>query len=335
MIWLIQRLKEASLVKGNSVRMWKRREIFSETYCARNFNKSVLYINIINLKGRRRSVLIIPEITFNSGWMFIAAKVERFINFHRNEKVPTEPRLTDKNIPYADALRSSKWSNRGESSFNAEVTLKGGVVCINDGPNKQNEVLSRSLVGNFKDVDTPSLSEIRRWSSSMWKQIFGLNIYEMGNKIFLFEFSSKAAAEQVMNGDWLWKQMHIRFQWWSPTVGAIELQGHWRFLWRLDRNRGETQLRNHLKWARIKILGDGTSIPKEVTIESGGFFFTTQIWAEVLVRFHVGEGEEEGVQVLDQHILRENTKGKETAHNSPSLKKLVLPARVPLREELF
>lgn len=37
-IWLIQRLKEASLVKGNSVRRWKRREVFSETYCARNFN---------------------------------------------------------------------------------------------------------------------------------------------------------------------------------------------------------------------------------------------------------------------------------------------------------
>uniref|UniRef100_A0A0V0GQ28 Putative ovule protein n=1 Tax=Solanum chacoense TaxID=4108 RepID=A0A0V0GQ28_SOLCH len=58
--------------------------------------------------------------------MFIAAKVERFINLHRNRESSMEPRLTDKNIPYADALRSSKWSNRGESSFNAEVTLKGG-----------------------------------------------------------------------------------------------------------------------------------------------------------------------------------------------------------------
>ncbi|WMV29114.1 hypothetical protein MTR67_022499 [Solanum verrucosum] len=148
--------------------------------------------------------------------------------------------------------------------------------------------------------------------------------------------------------------MHIRFQWWSPTVGAIEVKAKpnstWirivglpLHLWSQKSYKAigdfcggwiETQLRNHLKWARIKILGDGTSIPKEVTIESGGFFFTTQIWAEVPVRFHVGEGEE-GVQVLDQHILRENTKGKETAHNSPSLKKLVLPARVPPREELF
>ena len=71
------------------------------------------YIGIINLKDRRRSVLVIPEITFNSGWMLIAAKVERFIIFHKNEKVPVEPRLTDKNIPYAHAVRSSKWSNSG------------------------------------------------------------------------------------------------------------------------------------------------------------------------------------------------------------------------------
>lgn len=56
----------------------------------------------------------------------------------------------------------------------------------------------------------------------MWKQIFGLNIYEMGNRYLLFEFASKAAAEQVMDGEWFWKQLRIRFQWWSPTVGAIE-----------------------------------------------------------------------------------------------------------------
>lgn len=55
----------------------------------------------------------------------------------------------------------------------------------------------------------------------MWKHTFGLDIYEMGNKNFPFKFASKATVEQVMNGDWLRKQMHIRFQWWRPKVGAI------------------------------------------------------------------------------------------------------------------
>lgn len=143
MVWLIQKQKEASLTKGNFD--------FSETYCASNFNKFGRYINIINMKGRR-SVLIIPEQTFNSSWMFIAERVERLINIHKSENVPMEPKLIDKNIPYVGALQCIKWSKRRESSFN-------------DRQNKQNEVLSRSLVGNFKDVDTPTLSEIRRWSS--------------------------------------------------------------------------------------------------------------------------------------------------------------------------
>lgn len=65
--------------------------------------------------------------------------------------------------------------------------------------------------------------------------------------------------------------------------------------------------------------------PKEVTIESGGFFFTSRIWAEAPVRFHVREGEGEGVQVLDQQILRENTMNKEAA-NTNSFKKLVGPS---------
>lgn len=32
------------------------------------------------------------------------------------------------------------------------------------------------------------------------------------------------------------------------------------------------QLRNHFKLARVKIKGDGSSVPKEVTIENGDFY---------------------------------------------------------------
>lgn len=33
----------------------------------------------------------------------------------------------------------------------------------------------------------------------------------------------------------------------------------------------ETQLQNHLKWARVKVKGDGTEVPRVVTLEEGGF----------------------------------------------------------------
>lgn len=127
--------------------------------------------------------------------------------------------------------------------------------------------------------------------------------------------------------------MHIALQWWSPMVGAIEEKAKPNSTWvrivglplHLLSHKSfkaigefcggwieteeETQLRNHPKWARIKILGDGTSIPEEVTIESGGFFFTTQIWAEAPVRFHVGEGEGEEVQVFGPTDIEGKHKG--------------------------
>lgn len=180
------------------------REDFSETFCARNLNKYGRYISIINLKGKRRSVLIIPELTLNSGWTFVAEKVDRFIKSQKNELPTMEHRLTDKNIPYSEALRSSKWSSRDKSFINADSMLKnsgGGIndvdvastftkegsrICINDDSFLHNEVLERSLVGKFKNrVNVPlTLAEIRRWSSNIWKQSHGLSIYEMGNEMY-------------------------------------------------------------------------------------------------------------------------------------------------------
>ncbi|KAF3633184.1 hypothetical protein FXO38_25717 [Capsicum annuum] len=177
--------------------------------------------------------------------------------------------------------------------------MGGKVLSINDSFNNQNEVLNRSLVGNYKVAESPTLSEIRRWGSKIWKQNFGLNIYDRGNNLFLFEFACKAMVEQVMNGEWLWKRAQINFQWWSPTVGAVETEK-------------ETQLRNHLKWARIKICGAGSNISKEVTIENGGIRYTIQVWTEAPVSFQVEEKEEdeETEYPLIQSVSRNNMKGK-------------------------
>ncbi|WMV09466.1 hypothetical protein MTR67_002851 [Solanum verrucosum] len=78
-------------------------------------------------------------------------------------------------------------------------TKEGRKICINDDSFLQNEVLKRSLVGKFENkVNVPlTLAEMRRWSSNTWKQSHGLNIYEMGSEMFLFEFASRNVAEQV------------------------------------------------------------------------------------------------------------------------------------------
>lgn len=46
----------------------------------------------------------------------------------------------------------------------------------------------------------------------------------------------------------------------------------------------ETNLRNHLKWAIIRVHSGGNSIPKEAKMENGGIIFVMQIWAEIPVR---------------------------------------------------
>lgn len=62
----------------------------------------------------------------------------------------------------------------------------------------------------------------------------------------------------------------------------------------------ETNLKNHLTWAKIEVEGDGRSIPREVTISSDGFNFFISIWAErethfekVLATTNENSGEDE------------------------------------------
>lgn len=83
MEWIVKVLKEASQTKGNSVHRWRKTDDITEIFCARNYNKYEKYISLISVRGRRRVVLIIPELTFNAGWVDIAEKVARFISSHK------------------------------------------------------------------------------------------------------------------------------------------------------------------------------------------------------------------------------------------------------------
>ncbi|KAG5632199.1 hypothetical protein H5410_003916 [Solanum commersonii] len=166
------------------VRRWKIRENFSKTFYARNFNKYGRSIIIINLKGKRRSVLIIPELTLNSGWTFLAEKVDR----------------------------SSKWSSRDKRFINADPIntdsmLKKSGGGINDvdvaSMFTKEGLLKRSLVGKFENrVNVPlTLAEIRKWSSNTWKQSHGLNIYE---------WAVKCSFSSLPSGTWQSKN-HLKW----------------------------------------------------------------------------------------------------------------------------
>lgn len=109
-------------------------------------------MSLINVRDRLRSVLIIPELTLNSGWNDIAEKVGRFIRRFKPSNSVEKFRLADKHMPYAEALKSSKWASRPGTEVDGadDCTLKrGDRVYINDADSSQSEVLKRSLVGKF------------------------------------------------------------------------------------------------------------------------------------------------------------------------------------------
>ncbi|KAG5599980.1 hypothetical protein H5410_031350 [Solanum commersonii] len=83
MEWISLTLREASKSKGNSFRIWKKKVVFSEIYYAWNCHKFGRYISFIIVRGRRRTVIIISELTLNSGSTGIAKKVGKFISSHK------------------------------------------------------------------------------------------------------------------------------------------------------------------------------------------------------------------------------------------------------------
>uniref|UniRef100_M1A393 Uncharacterized protein n=1 Tax=Solanum tuberosum TaxID=4113 RepID=M1A393_SOLTU len=173
-----------------------------------------------------------------------------------------------RDIPYATVLRHIKWANKDSKLAEKEkAALKRDRIFINDDPEEYNEVLMRNLV----------------------------------------------TTEQVIEGDWEWRNNPVILQWWNPTIGTrcgrskensawVKIVGLPLHFWDQKifkvigdfyggwvETEEETQLRNHLKWARIKIKGDGADIPKEVTIDGGRICYMMQIWAELLVRVFAGE----------------------------------------------
>lgn len=154
---------------------------------------------------------------FNSGWSEIATKIERFINGGERRNAFNALRVIEEGLMYSSTVRNHKWANIDINE--AVIQQDGGIIHITGGQ-KHNEVLGRSLVGVISEGDSEmiTLSEVRRWTSKIWIQANGINIYEMGQNRFLFEFPSKIAAKNVLKSEWYWKKEKIKLQWWNPMV---------------------------------------------------------------------------------------------------------------------
>lgn len=151
---------------------------------------------------------------FNAGWVDIAHKLEKFIDYKGKKTVQVPSRTIEEALLCSYTIKRNKWTSKEMNV--AEIHEKEGILHISDRHN-HSDALSTSLVGTFQE----GILEARHWASSSWKQAHGVNVYEVGQGRFLFEFCSKIDAEQVMRGDWCWKLYKVNLRWWSPTVGAI------------------------------------------------------------------------------------------------------------------
>ncbi|KAF3661862.1 hypothetical protein FXO37_12741 [Capsicum annuum] len=186
-------------------------------------------------------------------------------------------------------------------------------------------LLSRCIVGKFQTTqETPALNDVR-WACNTWRSVFGMSVYAMNDGKFLFELPSRKGAEHVQSGEWIWKKMRLKLEWWNPTTGCWpeEIRRDWVWIRILglplsmwsnnmfeqigDQCGGfieaeeETSLKNHLHWASIKVRGDGKKVPREIEMASDGYVYTMPIWVESPVTFRreKEKSKEESIYPMD------------------------------------
>lgn len=83
--------------------------------------------------------------------------------------------------------------------------ITGKTVVAGTSVGQEDGLLNTCLVGHLEKAskEKPMLTEIRRWSTSLWKKTFGVNIYKLYRNMFLFEFPNRFMAEQTQSGETL------------------------------------------------------------------------------------------------------------------------------------
>ncbi|KAH0639966.1 hypothetical protein KY290_037250 [Solanum tuberosum] len=129
---------------------------------------------------------------------------------------------------------------------------------------------------------------------------------------------SRRDAEHILLGDWRRRNHPLLLEWWKPTAGAFHADTifDWFWVWILGlplqlwndkvmkqirdlcggwlETEEETQLKNHLRWARLRVMGPrGEKIPSSIEISDRDLIFTLPVWIDAPVRYR--KKEEDGL----------------------------------------
>ncbi|KAG5609420.1 hypothetical protein H5410_020701 [Solanum commersonii] len=191
----VERFNEASKIKGKSFKTWRCRDLTTLIYCSLKYNKY----------GELRSIVILPEISFNDGWSYLSKKIEVFINkaeISQRETLNAGEIIRDGQKgkgSYKEALQKNRWPTNELQSAPESST------------NGDKDPLRRSLVSSFLDCDEiPSRNDVRKWEQNTWR---GIHNIQPGRD-----------AENVLAGRWSKSNHLLELEWWTLTTGAIQAQ---------------------------------------------------------------------------------------------------------------
>ncbi|OIT38815.1 hypothetical protein A4A49_61177 [Nicotiana attenuata] len=169
--WVTEVFNVASKQHNKAIRRWSMKDHNTEYYCNLKYNEYGRYISFI-------------------------AKIFRFINVPDKEKktqLEVIPRLESS---FKEAIRTSRWQSEGTKASpiktnKSKISIPGGTELT------EKDVLNRCIVGKvmISTKESPTLNDIRRWAGNNWKSAISINVYEMNDFQFLFEFPSRKEAE--------------------------------------------------------------------------------------------------------------------------------------------
>ncbi|KAF3662385.1 Polyadenylate-binding protein-interacting protein 4 [Capsicum annuum] len=166
LLWLCRRLKEASDIKGKSFKCWRCVDLSTYIYCSLKFNEYGRFISITAVNGDARSVIILPENTFNEAWEELTKKIENFINKPVKKQISITTDKDDYNRGnrggrYKDAMPKNKWAAL-QHPIKTDSAAKEG--------SRGKDPLRRSLVGSFPGCsEIPTRNNVKTWAPKTLK----------------------------------------------------------------------------------------------------------------------------------------------------------------------
>ncbi|KAG5609718.1 hypothetical protein H5410_020999 [Solanum commersonii] len=170
--------------------------------------------------------------------------------------------------------------------------------------------------------EAPTRNNVGKWAVQTWKGVANIQ--------------SRRAAEHILMGEWKRQDQILKLDWWHPTKGVfpdttkfdwywIRVLGLPLHLWNSEtmrkigdkcggwlENEEETELKNHLRWARIRVKGPREKIPPSIEVEDENLVFSMPSYRDI----HQKGREDTERYISDIDVYKKGVSFADTRHVS-------------------